>query len=159
MRRVASTAVAGVMAGGFYLLLIDTTDLPELYGLSGVAVVSGAAYHVSRRQHLGDASIAPVWLVRTWRPVSRVPSQILVVCIEAFSQLLRPRARRGEFRAVPFRGGDGERDVGRRALAEAFGSLAPNTIIIGVDSERNLLLVHQLRRAGGHEELDVLGLG
>ena len=61
---------------------------------------------------------------------------------------------------MPFRaGGDGSRDVGRRALAEGLGSLAPNTIVIGVDDERDLLLVHQLHRSGGREELDVLELG
>jgi hypothetical protein len=159
MRQLFSTALALLVAAAFYLLLIDTTDLPELYVLWGVAILSGAAFYVSRREHLGEASIAPAWLLRTWRPIARVPSQIVVVCMEAFAQLVRPRARRGEFRAVPFKGGGTDGDAGRRALAEAFGSLAPNTIIIGVDSERNLLLVHQLRRTGGREELDVLGLG
>ncbi|MCW3018653.1 MAG: hypothetical protein JWN10_961, partial [Solirubrobacterales bacterium] len=52
---------------------------------------------------------------------------------------------------------DSARDAGRRALAESFGSLAPNTIVIGVDPERDLLLVHQLRGGGGR--VDVLELG
>ncbi|HLH15186.1 MAG TPA: hypothetical protein VKV16_10390, partial [Solirubrobacteraceae bacterium] len=62
--------------------------------------------------------------------------------------------------AVPFRFGDPEnpRDAGRRALAEALGSLAPNTIILGVDPESGLILAHQLRRSGGSETIDVLGL-
>jgi hypothetical protein len=159
MRRAVSTAVAVAVAAGFYLLLIDTTDLPELYVLGGVAILCGAAFYVTHREHLGEASIEPAWLLRTWRPITRVPAQIVIVCVEAFSQLARPSARRGEFRAVPFKAGETDRDAGRKAMAEAFGSLAPNTIIIGVDSERNLLLVHQLRRTGGREELDVLGLG
>jgi hypothetical protein len=49
--------------------------------------------------------------------------------------------------------------MGRRALAESFGSFAPNTIIIGVDAERELLLGHQLRRRGGDDAIDVLRLG
>lgn len=61
---------------------------------------------------------------------------------------------------MPFRGGgDGSDDVGRRALAEGLGSLAPNTIVIGIDGENDLLLVHQLHRSGGREQLDVLELG
>jgi hypothetical protein len=40
-----------------------------------------------------------------------------------------------------------------------LGSLAPNTIVIGIDDERDLMLVHQLRRDGGRDELDVLELG
>jgi hypothetical protein len=50
-------------------------------------------------------------------------------------------------------------DTGRRALTEAFGSVAPNTVVVGVDAERGLLLVHQLRPQGEPEDLDVLRLG
>jgi hypothetical protein len=66
---------------------------------------------------------------------------------------------RGQFRAIPFKTGAGEDDRGRVALTELVGSLAPNTIVIGADAETELLLVHQLRRNGGREEIDVLGLG
>jgi hypothetical protein len=61
---------------------------------------------------------------------------------------------------VPFRcDEDAELETGRRALAEWFGSFAPNTIIIGVDAERELILGHQLHLAGGDEAIDVMGLG
>jgi hypothetical protein len=50
-------------------------------------------------------------------------------------------------------------DTGRRAVAETVGSLAPNTIVVGVDAERGLLLTHQLRRNGPPEDLDVTRLG
>jgi hypothetical protein len=76
------------------------------------------------------------------------------------AQVVAPREAHGSLRAVPFRaGGDDSSDAGRRALAEGLGSLAPNTIVIGVDGERDLLLVHQLHRRGGREQLDVLELG
>jgi hypothetical protein len=92
--------------------------------------------------------------------VRTVPSDIAWVSILAIRQLIRPREVNGEFRAVPFRcGGDAGLETGRRALAESLGSFAPNTIIVGVDSERELLLGHQLRRRGGDEAIDVLGLG
>jgi hypothetical protein len=78
----------------------------------------------------------------------------------ALAQLVDRRRTRGAFRAVPFRCGDDEAlEIGRRGLAESLGSFAPNTIIIGVDHERELLLGHQLRRAGGTEAIDVLELG
>lgn len=50
-------------------------------------------------------------------------------------------------------------DSGRCGLAESFGSLAPNTIIVGVDRERELILAHQLRRSGGREAINLLELG
>ena len=61
---------------------------------------------------------------------------------------------------MPFRHGAGEsrREAARRALAESFGSLAPNTIVIGIDPERDLILAHQLDLHGGPEAVDVLAL-
>jgi hypothetical protein len=44
-------------------------------------------------------------------------------------------------------------------LTEIVGSLAPNTIVIGVDADSGLLLVHQLRRNGDRDDIDVLELG
>lgn len=44
-------------------------------------------------------------------------------------------------------------------MAESLGSFAPNTIVLGIDPERGLILVHQLHPQGGRDELDVLELG
>jgi len=67
----------------------------------------------------------------------------------------------GILRAVSFDHGQvgDPRDAGRRGLSEALGSLTPNTIVIGIDPDRDLVLVHQLRRSGGADGVDVLGLG
>jgi hypothetical protein len=101
-----------------------------------------------------------VWLVGAWRVFARVPVHIAFVCFEAVRQMFTFSARRGSFRAVSFAAcSEDNADTGRRALAEALGSLAPNTIVVGVDLERKLLLVHQLHRQGGRDELDPLRLG
>jgi hypothetical protein len=160
MRRLARATSGLLLAGGFYLLLIDTTDLPELYVLAGVALLAALAYEASRESGFVEVSLRLSWLLRSWRVVARVPEHIVLVSREALAQLFERKPVRGVFRAVPYEGGgDRPLDAGRRALTEALGSLAPNTIVIGVDTERNLLLVHQLHRQGGREELDALGLG
>ncbi len=82
-----------------------------------------------------------------------------MVSLLAVRQLLAPRGVNDVFRTAPFRRGEAGLETGRRALAESFGLFAPNTSIIGVDSERELLLGHQLRGGGGDEAIDVLGLG
>ena len=99
------------------------------------------------------------WLGRLYRPLRNVPSDVLALTWLAARQLIRPRKVNGEFRSVPFQTHVQKHETGRRALAESFGSFAPNTIIIGVDAERELLLGHQLRRRGGDEAIDVLRLG
>lgn len=156
-----TTALVGVaIGGGFYMLLIDTVSSPELYAGAGATLAAGLAFAVSSRQGVGDASISPALLARSWHAIARVPIQIVLVCGEAIAQLFTRSPRRGSFRAVPFEAvGDDPGDAGRRALAEAVGSLAPNTIVIGIDPDRKLLLVHQLHGRSGRDDLDPLRLG
>ncbi len=161
MRRLALGATGFALGASFYLLLVDTTSQVELLVMVGVGLLAAAAFVVSREQAFTEALIRPPWFVRSWRIAASVPVHVVFLCREAILQLVRSKPMRGVFRAVPFDAGreDDPRDAGRRALAEALGSLAPNTIVIGVDPDRDLLLVHQLHRQGGREQLDVLGLG
>jgi len=160
IRRAGLVAIGAVIGGGFYLLLIDTNSLPELYVLAAVALTCAAAFVVSREQGFVEARIKASWVLKIWRPVAKVPLDIVLVSAEALAQLVRRRAVRGQFRAVRFDAmGDTPEDTARRALTDVLGSLAPNTIVIGVDQERGLLLVHQLRRQGEPRNLDVLRLG
>jgi hypothetical protein len=159
-RRAAVWTAGWVLSAGLYLLLIDTTDLPELIVGAGVTVLAATAFDLARERYLAVETVRPGWLARSYRPLVQVPSDIVVVVGVALAQLRRREAAQGVFRAVPFACSDDEaHDIGRRALAESLGSFAPNTIIIGVDAERQLLLGHQLRRRGGPEAIDILSLG
>lgn len=160
-RSLAALAVGFALAAPFYLLLIDITDLPELYAGAGIALLAAIGFAAGREQGFAEVSAAPTWLLRAWRGVAQVPPDVLRVSLAVLRQLARPRRERGVLRAVPFDFGAAElpRDAGRRALAEAVGSLAPNTIVIGIDRDRNLILAHQLQRSGGAEAIDVMGLG
>jgi hypothetical protein len=159
--RTAWILVLGILVGGgFYFVLIDTASLPELYLMAGVAVACAIAFELVREQRFVEARIVPWWLLSGWRVALKVPMDIVLLCWEALVQLLAPRPARGTFRAAAFRAvDDSPRDAGRRALSEWMGSLSPNTIVVGVDPERKLVLVHQLRRQGATDQIDPLGLG
>lgn len=156
-----ASALVGLLAGAaFYLLLIDTVSAPELYAGAGATVLAGIAFEVSREQGFAEASFRLAWFARGWRLLWQIPVAIVLVAREALVQLVRPRRSRGAFRAIHFvAGAQGSGDVGRRAVAEAIGSLAPNTIVIGIDPDHDLLLVHQLGGKPDPERIDVLGLG
>lgn len=157
-RRALVWITGWVAAAALYLLLIDITDLPELLVGAGAAVIAATGFALGREQHLVHETIELRWLARLGRPVLKVPGDAVAVSAMALRQLVRPRPARGQFRAVRFRCDEDEaRQIGRLALAESAGSFAPNTIIIGVDRERELLLGHQLVRTG--DSIDVLGLG
>jgi len=160
IRRCWGLVIGLLIGGGFYLLLIDTASLPELYLLAGVALACGVAFELAHEQGFVEAGIAPWWLLRIWRLVLKIPVDVAFVCGEAVTQLFAPKPTRGVFRATAFAHTEATKEAtGRRALTDTLGSVAPNTIVIGVDTERGLLLVHQLHRTGPPEDLDVLRLG
>ena len=158
--RVLGFAVAWCFAAALYMVLIDITDLPELIVAVAAALLAAAGFELARDQDIAEGASRVRWLARLHRPILRVPADIAVVSWSALRQLRRPGTVHGEFRAVPFRGPEDSRlELGREALAESLGSFAPNTIIIGVDSDRELILGHQLHRSGEVDAIDVLGLG
>jgi hypothetical protein len=159
-RRAFAWSLAWVCAAALYLLLIDITDLPELIVGAGAAVIAATGLELAREQGILGESIRWRWLLRLYRPLLRVPGDIVVVCATALLALVRRTPAVGAFRVVPFEGAQGEAtEAGRHALAEAAGSLAPNTFVVGVDGERGMILAHQLRPTGGRETIDPLELG
>lgn len=160
IRRIWIAGLGLVLGGGFYLLLVDTPSSPELYVMAATAIASAAAFVISHEEGFVEARIKPWWVLRSWRVALRIGPDILLLCRELVAQLIRPREARGVFRAVPFRATkNNPHDTGRRALTEWVGSMAPNTIVVGVDDERGLLLVHQLHRRGDTDDIDPMGLG
>jgi hypothetical protein len=152
--------VGWIFAAALYLLLIDLTDLPELIVGAGAAVLAATAMELAREQGVVDESFRLVWLRRLYRPLLKVPGDIVLVSLAALRQLVRHDTHVGTFRAVRFaRVEDQQLETGQAALAEATGSFAPNTFIVGIDRERELILAHQLRRTGGREAIDLLDLG
>jgi hypothetical protein len=164
LRRGAPVALAWsaawLVSAALYLLLIDITDLPELLVGAGIVTLAATGFELAREQHIAAERIRLGWLGRAYRPLAKVPADIGFVVLAAARQLVRRDATVGEFRAVAFpKRGDDELADGRAALAESLGSFAPNTIIVGVDRERGLILGHQLRRNGDKDAVDLLELG
>jgi hypothetical protein len=159
-RRAVAWSIGWAFSAALYLLLIDTTDLPELIVGGGAAVLAATGLELAREQGLVGESIRLGWLLRFYRPLLKVATDVVMVSLAAFRALLRRGPRQGRFRAVRFAGGEDRRNrSGRRALAEALGSFAPNTLVAGIDEERNLILAHQLWPSGGREAIDPLELG
>jgi hypothetical protein len=162
-RRAEAVATAAAWLGWWlalfavYLALVDTRQYPELVLGSVVAAVGATAALAIRAARPLRASFDPALLrlvpAAAW---SLVADSALVIGFLA--RRVAGRRRRGRFRTARFRaGGDGPTDVTRRALTESLGSLGSNTIVIGIDRERDLVLVHQLVERDG--DLDPLGLG
>jgi hypothetical protein len=158
--RIAAWALAWTFSAAFYLLLIDITDLPELLVGAAAAIIATTGFELGRERNMTGFATRLKWLARLYRPLLKVPPDVAAVSLCAIRQVIHREATVGVFRVVPFqRGEDEAMDTGRAALAESFGSFAPNTIIVAVDRDRELLLGHQLHRSGGDAAIDLLELG
>ena len=148
MTRARSAVVGLLIAAPFYWLLIDTASSPELIAGAVAAVIASVAYAAAQLEATQTASFKLRWLSVVVRELANVPGGILIVCREVLAQTVSPRRRRGALESEPFAMGDGDEfDLGRRALAEATRSLAPNTIVIGTDPDSGRLVLHRMGEA------------
>jgi hypothetical protein len=159
-RAAVAWSLGWLFSAALYLLLIDITDEPELLVGAGAAILAATALELVREQGVVGEGLRIRWLARSYRPLLRIPVDIALVSFAAIRQLGRRESARGVFRVTPFRSAESEPlKLGQHGLALGFGSLAPNTIVIGVDEQRELILVHQLIERGGRAAIDVLELG
>ncbi|MGH2833305.1 MAG: hypothetical protein ACRDK2_11080, partial [Solirubrobacteraceae bacterium] len=78
-RRVLVTCAGLVLAGAFYLLLIDTVSLPELYVGAAVALMAGVVFEAAREQAFAEAAVRVSWLRGAWRALIQIPADIVHV--------------------------------------------------------------------------------
>ena len=150
-----------IVAGAVWLGLTDTERFPELMAGAGAAAIAATGATVVRQQRRGVLRPRAIWLARIARPLANVPRDLALLAAVLFRRLVLRRDVRGRFVAVPFTaGGESARDGTRRALAEGAGSLSPNSYVVAVDGERDLLVAHQLApTADPAADADALGLG
>ena len=127
-----------------WLAFVDTFNSEEVaLGLVAAAIAATAA-EVVRSQELVRFRLEPRWL----RDVHRLPWQVLRDCWLLAVGLWRHctgRPLRGTFRVVPFPSeADDARSAARRAVATALVSVAPNTVVVGIEGGEGEMLVHQL---------------
>lgn len=129
------------LLGGMWMLLVDTVSTAEVL----CAVAAALAGVLVTRLVLGSeiAGMRPrTGLVSALaRQLARVPADLWLLTV-ALARTLVGHRRAGRFHELPLELTVDERGNARRAGIELVGSLAPNTIVLGVDGQR--VIVHQL---------------
>ena len=155
-------AISWVLLTGLYILLVlDSVDIAELV-MGAIAAAFGAtAAAVVRSQRLVVFRPQLRWALGLWRlPLQAVRDTGVLVAALGRRLILRQPVD-GSFRAVRFRdAGEDAEAAARRAIAKGVASFAPNTYVLDIDREHELILVHQLvPRPDRPKEIDPLGLG
>ncbi|MGH2865077.1 MAG: Na+/H+ antiporter subunit E [Solirubrobacteraceae bacterium] len=129
------------LLGGVWMLLVDTVSTVEV--LCAVAAALAGVLATRLVFDSGAASMRPAGRlpVALAKQLVRVPADIWLLAV-ALARALAGNRRPGRFYELALELPVSEQGNGRRAAIELLGSLAPNTIVLGVDEQR--VIVHQL---------------
>ena len=143
--RAGSWLVWWVLMMSFWVMLDDSISTDELLAGAGAAALAALLAEVVTYQAATRFRMRIEWLV----PALSLPGQVVRDTALVFAALWRRLARGEEpvsgFRELPVRYGTNTAEgKTRRALYVAGRSVAPNTFALGIDQDRDVMIVHQL---------------
>jgi multisubunit Na+/H+ antiporter MnhE subunit len=132
-----------------WLAFTTTINKAEATVGFGASIVAATAGEVVRSRVELGFRLRLRWLRHALRLPRAIAADTWTVLAVLTNHVTGHRRVRGVWRAVPFaHGGPDEPEAGaRRALVTAGVTMTPNTIVVGIDPDRDELLVHQLASA------------
>jgi len=153
-RRPVAAAVAGrvrawliwwALLMALWIIADDSVATDELLAGAGAAALAALL-----AEGVGHQAATRPWLRRAWLGAAlRLPVDVArdsgVVFIALWHRLVHGEAPSSAFLELPARFGPQTNEgAARRALLVAGRSLAPNRLALGLDGQRNVMVVHQL---------------
>jgi multisubunit Na+/H+ antiporter MnhE subunit len=137
---------------GLWVAVDDSFQFDELLAGVGAAALAALAAELVTHQAEVRLRLRPRWLLAALRLPWQVARDTGVVFGALARLLLRRERPDSEFVEIPVRYGD-DTPLGqtRRVLLIGARTLAPNIFVLGMDPERNTMIVHRLvtRRGPG----------
>jgi hypothetical protein len=156
VRRVVSFVSWWVLLVLLWTAYVGTTAKIEvLWGL-GAAALAALAIEVVRAQELLHFRIDGRWLLRGLKTPATIVFDFGVVTWVLVRALARGRRVEGEWLEVEFPAGDAHAQYAwRRAYATVLGTMDPNAIVVEIDAERKVAVLHALepKLPTGHQAL------
>jgi multisubunit Na+/H+ antiporter MnhE subunit len=152
-RRVGSWLVWWVLLMSFWVMIDDSISTDELLAGAGAAALAAAFADLVTYQAATRFRMRIEWLV----PALSLPGQVFRDTIIVYHALWR-RLVHGEqppsaFAELPARFGDNSAEgMTRRTLLVGGTSVAPNTFVLGIDPDRDVMVVHRLVSGSGGTE-------
>jgi hypothetical protein len=158
MRPAIPATLAVLLMAVLWIVMVGDTSRHEMW-VGGAVVLLSAAFLYKTWQtetlklDLRARDLAQGWRI-PWYIASGVWEMILILVKDLFG-----RTPAGSFyRVSVFRKArSGPRFAARRVLATAFTTTAPNFIVIGIDSQQDRMLFHQLERSSVPKLTQALG--
>jgi multisubunit Na+/H+ antiporter MnhE subunit len=134
-----------VILAALYLLIDDSVLVPELVAGALAAAIGATGATLVHRERIVLLRGEVRWLRAIWRPLTGLAGDLWPLARVLVARGVLRRGGTGALVEVPFDATtDGPRDTARRAVTETLGSLAPNTIVVRIDTDRGVVVAHQL---------------
>ena len=126
-----------------WLLFVNTTKMHELWLAAAASAIAATAAETVRKQPFAGFRPRLMWLLQAWRE----PWYIVEGCASIFWALFKHffRPEPSVLREVVFDpGGADPASAARRALAITYTTVPPNFVVLGIDLDKKVMLVHQV---------------
>jgi multisubunit Na+/H+ antiporter MnhE subunit len=144
-RRVGSWLIWWVLMMSFWVMLDDSVATDELLAGAGAAAIAASLAEVVSYQAASRFRMRAAWLVPALRLPGQVARDTVIVYRALWRRLIHGEQPPSAFLELPVRfGDDTPAGVTRRTLLVGGASIAPNTFVLGMDAERNVMVVHRL---------------
>jgi multisubunit Na+/H+ antiporter MnhE subunit len=144
-QRASSWLAWWVLLMGLWVAVDDSIGLAEVGAGAAVAALAALLTEAALNQAGARITVRLRWLAAAYRLPGQVLGDTVLVFRALARQLIRREPPASGFRELPVRaGGDSGADVTRRVLLIGASSLAPNTVVLGIDTDRDVMIVHQL---------------
>ena len=141
MKHVGAWVAWWVALFWLWMLLAGDWNRIQWIAAASAATVAATIGEIARAR-AGVAPRVPLrWLSRFWSVPHQVVIDFGIITLALVHSLLQRKIVRGEYRAHPFPASEGP---GVRAWATWAGQFSPNAYVIEIDTERELVLVHDL---------------
>jgi len=128
-----------------WIIADDSVATDELLAGAGAAALAALLAEVAGYQAATRPLLRTAWLGAALRLPVDVARDTAVVFIALSRRLAQGEVPRSAFLEVPVQFGQQTNEgAARRALLIAGRSLAPNRLALGLDAQRNVLVVHRL---------------
>jgi multisubunit Na+/H+ antiporter MnhE subunit len=145
-RRVVTWLTWWALMMSFWVAIDDSIRSDELLAGAGAAALAAVAADLVGHQAQTRYKIRAAWLLKAfWLPGQVAQETLVVFGALARTLVLRKPSPHGTFTELPVRyGDDTPLGVTRRVLLTGAHSLAPNAFVLGIDAERDVMVVHEL---------------
>ncbi len=144
-RRAGSWLVWWVLMMSFWVMLDDSIAADELLAGAGAAALAALLAELVTYQAATRFRLRIKWLLPALGLPGQVARDTVIVYRALWRRLVHGEQPPSAFLERPARFGDDTPEgVTRRTLLVGGTSLAPNTFVLGIDPERDVMVVHQL---------------